>query len=109
MRLVQALSEVRVCQLKVSPSGNRAQVSACVHNKSKEAKRDQGIALRGLEQPVSVARPEAEPPTVLLEKRLKIPGELTPALGKGVRFGLELEGKTPQVFEAYADRFDLLQ
>ncbi len=109
-RLVQALSEVKVCQLRVNRgAGSRAQASACVFNTTKEAKSDLGIKLRGLEQAVSIDNPGAEPPTVSVERRLKIPGELPANGGKGLRFGWDLEGSSPVVFEAYADRYDLLQ
>jgi hypothetical protein len=109
-RLIQALNDVRVCDLRVTPSATgKAQVAACIHNVSKEARRDLGVKIRGLEHAVSVDRPLAEPPTVLTESIVSVPGELGPDTGRGLHFSVDLEAKTPTVFEAFADRYDLLR
>ena len=63
----------------------------------------------GLEQGVAVDSPLADPPTVLSESTLSIPGELAPDAGRGLHAPLDLEGKSPVAFEAFADRYDLLR
>jgi hypothetical protein len=108
-RLIQALSDVQVCQLKLGNEESKATGWACVHNRSKEPKRDIGIQIRGLEGAVAMDSPLSEPPTVLVENSIKVPGELFPDSGLGVRFELELGDKRPTEYEAYADRYDLLR
>lgn len=106
-RLIQALSDVRVCQLRQSPGGKSA--TACVFNASKETKRDQGLKVRGLEHIPPADSPLAEPPTVLTESAVKLPGELAPDSGRSLHFELDLAGQAPEVLESYADRYDLLR
>ncbi|MGC4089116.1 MAG: hypothetical protein QM756_14775 [Polyangiaceae bacterium] len=109
-RLIQALGDVRVCDLRVTPNASgKSQVAACVHNVGKEARRDLGVKLRGLEQVVATDSPLADPPTVLSETSLSIPGELAGDSGRGLQASIDLEGKAPTAFEAFADRFDLLR
>ncbi len=109
-RIIQALGDVRVCSLRVGAgAGPRHPVSACIHNVSKEAERDLGLKVRGLEHAVPVDSPLADPPTVLTEASVHIPGELAPDSGRGVHFELDLGTNTPEAFEAYADRYDLLR
>ena len=89
-RLIQSLSDVRVCDVRVTPSGNRGQVAACIHNLSKEARRDLGVKVRGLERAVATDSPLAEPPTVLTESIVNVPGELAPNTGRGLHFAIDL-------------------
>jgi hypothetical protein len=106
-RLIQALSDVRVCQLRQSPGSRSA--SACAFNASKELKQDQGVKIRGLERVPAIDSPLADPPTVLAETSLKIPGDLAPDTGRSLHFQLDLGGQTPEFLESYADRYDLLR
>jgi hypothetical protein len=106
-RLIQALSDVRVCQLRQSPGSKSA--SACAFNASKEPKRDQGVKIRGLEHVPAPDSPLADPPTVLSETAIRLPGELAPDSGRSLQFQLDLGGQTPELLEAYADRYDLLR
>jgi hypothetical protein len=108
-RLIQALSDVRPCRLKVSGTGDRRSVSACLFNASKESRRDLGIKLRGLEHAVLPDSPLAEPPSVAFESSVPVPGELAADSGRVVSFSVDLAGKSPEAFEAYADRYDLLR
>ncbi len=109
-RLIQALSDVRPCRVKINPgSGERRSGSACLFNASKEPRRDLGLKIRGLEHPVATDSPLADPPNVLVESTVAIPGELPPDSGRVVSFTLDLEGKRPEAYEAYADRYDLLR
>ncbi|HWA76260.1 MAG TPA: hypothetical protein VG937_28165 [Polyangiaceae bacterium] len=106
-RLIQALSDVRVCQLRQTPGSKNA--AACVFNSSKEVKRDLGIKIRGLEHVPAPESPTAEPPTVLVESAVKFPGELAPDSGRSLQFQFDLAGQNPELLEAYADRYDLLR
>lgn len=108
-RLIQALSDVRVCDVRVTARGGKADVAACIHNLGKEPRRDLGVKLRGLEHAVATDSPLAEPPTVLTETIVGVPGELAADTGRSLYFPLDLEGKSPLVFEAFADRQDLLR
>jgi hypothetical protein len=108
-RLIQALGDVRVCRLKVGSGSGEVRGSACVFNASKESKRDMGVKVRGLEHPVAAANPTADPPTVLVETSVRVPGELPPDSGRVLDFAVDLGGKTAEEFEAYADRYDLLR
>jgi hypothetical protein len=108
-RLIQAQADVRVCQLRVGAGSGARGASACVFNASKEAKRDWGVKLRALERAPAADSPLADPPTVLMEKAVKLPAELGPDSGRGIRFEVDLAGQKPEAFEAHADRYDLLR
>jgi hypothetical protein len=108
-RLLEALSDVRVCQLTL-PSSPSAAFQACVYNATKEPKDRLGLMLRALDAPVLSSRPVAEPPLILNEARFAVPG--TVAAESGVRvsgaFDFSNAEKPGQAFEALADRIDLL-
>lgn len=108
-RLLQALDETRVCQLRVQGSGGSREVSLCLHNVGKQPRTDLGIKLRGLDGVLSTADPNADPPTVLVEASVKVPGELAARSGRRLRFSLDTQGHTPVAYEAYADRYDLVR
>jgi hypothetical protein len=108
-RLIQALSEVRVCELRVTGGSARRRASACLFNTSKLPQKDLGLKIRGLEHGLDPTRPLAEPPTVLVETALPIPGELAPDSGRRVNVELDVGDANPERYEAVADRFDLLR
>ena len=108
-RLIQALSEVRVCELRVTGGSARRRASACLFNTSKLPLKDLGLKIRGLEHGLDLTRPLAEPPTVLVETALPIPGELAPDSGRRVSVELDVGDANPERYEAVADRFDLLR
>ncbi len=83
-------------------------VEACVFNAGNEPKQNLGIKLRGLEADVDHALPVEPPPTAIIEKAWNVPADLEPKSGVRVRAELDLEGKNPRAFEAFADRRDLL-
>ncbi|HET9952868.1 MAG TPA: hypothetical protein VFQ61_00110 [Polyangiaceae bacterium] len=108
-RLIQALGDVRVCQLRVSSGPGPARtVNACVHNTSKEPKKELGMKLRGLENAPDLGNPSADPPTVQFETTVHLPGELGAGAARTVRFPVDLGSAAPTIYEAYVDRFDLL-
>jgi hypothetical protein len=108
-RLIQALSEVRVCELRVTGGSARRRASACLFNTGKVPQKDLGLKIRGLEHGLDPMRPLAEPPTVLVEAALPIPGELAPDSGRRVSVELDVGDQAPERYEAVADRFDLLR
>jgi hypothetical protein len=109
-RLVQATSDVRVCNLHVEGGGATRRVSACVFNTSREARANVGIQVRALEHPVSHLTPIALPPTMLADAKWKVTESLAPSSGVQTQGTLDLAdgGLSADAFEAHADRFDLL-
>ena len=107
-RLLQAVSPVHVCSLKVSEYGDSRTASACVFNASKEPTRDLGLRLRALDGGELTENPSGAPPTVLAEATVPVPGTLAPDTGTRVNTELALAGAKPVSFEAFADRIDLL-
>ena len=108
-RLISALSEVRVCELQVTGGSAKRRASACLFNTGKVPQKDLGLKIRGLEQGLDPTRPLAEPPTVLVETAIGIPGELAPDTGRRVTVDLDVGDANPERYEAMADRLDLLR
>ncbi len=107
-RLLQATAEARVCRLDVADEAGGRSVRGCLFNASHEAKKDLGVKLRGLDQGVVPGDPVGAPPTLLVEQVLSVPGELAAETGVAFTGRLPSEG-TPVVWEAVADRVDLLR
>jgi len=107
-RLLQAVSEIRACALKVSEYGESRSASACVFNASKEPRKNLGLRLRALDAAGLSENPSGAPPNVLSEATLPVPGELLPDTGVRVTGDFNLSGTKPLAFEAFADRIDLL-
>jgi hypothetical protein len=105
-RLIDATREVRVCRLRPESTGK---VTGCLHNTSNEAKKDLGVKVRALAAPPDHERPTAEPPALLGETTLAIPGELAPQSGVVFQGRLAPSDGTPGAYEAVADRIDLLR
>jgi hypothetical protein len=107
-RLLVALNDARVCQLKVPQHGSDRAVSACIFNASREPKKNLGLKLRALAAPALHSNPTGTPPEVLSESSFKLPGELTPDTGKVASVSFSIGDVNPAAFEAFADRYDLL-
>jgi len=107
-RLLQAVSQVHVCALKVSEFGDSRSASACVFNASKEPQRDLGLRLCALDGGALTENPSGAPPTVLAEATVPVPGTLAPDTGTRINTDFVLSGAKPVAFEAFADRIDLL-
>jgi hypothetical protein len=107
-RLLQAVSDVHVCGLKVPEFGESRSVQACVFNASKEPKKSLGVRVRGLDAATLDENPSGQPPNVIAEATLAVPGELAPNTGVSVVGDFDLNGTKPLTFEAFADRIDLL-
>lgn len=108
MRILQALADVRVCQLQVAGTAAQRSVSACLYNASAQPQSELGVKLRGLDGPLSSRSPTAAPPTVLAEDAFKITGELGPRSGRAIRLTFHVGEHSPETYEAYADKYHLL-
>ncbi|HTQ05416.1 MAG TPA: hypothetical protein VMI54_16245, partial [Polyangiaceae bacterium] len=108
-RLLQATSDVRVCRLAVKQDASGANVSGCLFNTTTEAKKDLGVKLRGLDAPVAAADPVGNPPNLVVEQVLGVPGEIQAQSGVTVSARLPRLDAVPAAWEAIADRQDLLR
>lgn len=106
MRLLDIARDVRICRLRPESTGK---VSGCLHNTSAESKKELGVKVRALAAAPSLERPTAEPPALLGETILAIPGELAPKSGVVFSGRLSPTSETPGAYEAVADRIDLLR
>ena len=107
-RLLQAVSALHVCSLKVSEYGDSRSASACVFNAGKEPQQNLGLRLRALDGGALSENPSGAPPSVLAEATIPVPGTLPPDTGTRIKTDFELAGAKPAAFEAFADRIDLL-
>jgi hypothetical protein len=107
-RLLQAVSPVHVCALKVAEYGETRSASACVFNASKEPQATLGLRIRALDGGALSENPSGAPPNVLAEATIAVPGTLAPDTGTRVSAEFDLAGTKPVAFEAFADRIDLL-
>jgi hypothetical protein len=108
-RLLAATGEARVCRVSVEPSAGGRAVRGCLFNAAKEAKKELGVKLRGLDAAVLSSTPVAAPPNLLVEQVLSVPGELAAETGVTFSGRLPAEGGQPVAWEAVADRVDLLR
>jgi hypothetical protein len=108
-RLLQAISEVRVCRLNVRADVNGGEVSGCLFNTQGEPRKDLGVKLRGLDAPAVHGDPVGAPPNLLLEQILNVPGELAGQTGVTFKGRFASGSGAPSVWEAVADRADLLR
>lgn len=107
-RLLQAVSPVHVCNLKVAEFGDSRSASACVFNAGKDPQPTLGLRIRALDGGVLSENPSGPPPAVLAEATIAVPGTLAPDTGKRIDTDFDLGGTKPVTFEAFADRIDLL-
>lgn len=108
-RLLAATSELRVCRLAVQNEASSRTVRGCLFNASAETKKELGVKLRGLDSPVVSGTPVGAPPNLLVEQVLGVPGELATQTGFSFSARVSAEGGSPIVWEAMADRVDLLR
>ncbi len=110
-RLLDALAEIRVCNLTVTGSGPERKVEACVFNAT-DADRDQlGVQLVALDRSLAASRPLEQPPNILGDKKWPLPAALPAQSGVTVRVPIDLEtinALNAGAFEMSANRFDLL-
>jgi hypothetical protein len=105
-RLLDAQNDLRVCRLRPSSNGS---ASGCLFNAGSEPKKDLGVKLRALANAPSHEKPTAEPPQLLGENVLSVPGELAPDAGVTFKGAFPAATQNAGAFEAIADRVDLLR
>ena len=108
-RLIAATSDLRVCRLSVQNESGGRGVRGCLFNASTETRKDLGVKIRGLDAPVVSGTPVGAPPNLLVEQVLAVPGELPTQTGFAFSGRVPAEGGSPLVWEAIADRVDLLR
>ncbi|MBX3182330.1 MAG: hypothetical protein KIT72_09235 [Polyangiaceae bacterium] len=109
-RVLWASRPLRVCQLRVEPTGNPRAVQACVYNDEGAPRERLGLKLRALAGQVLSDSPVAAPPLVDAERVFTIDQPLAAGSGVEVRGMLPVDDPArPLVYEAFADRVDLLR
>jgi hypothetical protein len=108
-RLLQATAEVRVCRLAVKQDASGASLSGCLYNNAPAAKKELGLKLRGLDAPVLANDPVGNPPNLVAEPVLDVPGELAGQTGVTFTGRLGPLDVAPAAWEAIADRRDLVR
>ncbi|HEY3493115.1 MAG TPA: hypothetical protein VGK73_00460, partial [Polyangiaceae bacterium] len=108
-RLLQAISEVRVCRLNVREDTTGGDVSGCLFNTQPDARKDLGVKLRGLDAAVLPGDPVGAPPNLLNEQILAFPGELAGQTGATFKGRFAAGSGASVAWEAVADRLDLLR
>lgn len=111
-RLLAALADVRVCDLRVHGQQPRRHVEACVYNATDEDRDGVGLQLVALDRQLTPDRPLDTPPTLLGDRKWALPEALSAHSGMRVHTTLDLASMGAEdavAFEAHADRLDLLE
>ena len=107
-RLLQATAEVRVCRLSVKQDSSGVSLSGCLFNAATDPKKELGLKLRGLDAAVLASDPVGNPPNLVAEPVLDVPGELPGQTGLTFSGRLGPLDTAPAAWEAIADRRDLV-
>lgn len=111
-RLMAALAEIRVCEVRLTPQPSGKLLEACVYNATDQDRDRLGLQLVALDRALAPDRPVDTPPMLLGDRKWALPDSLPAHSGVLVRTSLDLEslGATDaQAFELHADRYDLLE
>lgn len=111
-RLMAALADVRVCDVRLADEGPRKRVEACVYNATDQDKDQVGLQLVALDRALAPDRPVDTPPVLLGDRRWPLPSALPAHSGVLVSTSLELTtlgAGEARAFELHAARFDLLE
>jgi hypothetical protein len=103
-RLMEALGELRTCQVQVSTSGTHRRAFACVYNTADTPRTPVQVLVRALDATVSLADPVGSPPQMLAESSAVLPGTLAPKSGTFAQVDVDfttLEG-APAAYEVVA-------
>jgi len=103
-RLMEALGEIRTCQVQVSTSGAHRRVFACVFNTADTPRTPVQFVVRALDATVSLADPVGNPPQMLAESSVALPGGLPAKSGVFAQVDVDF-GKldaTPAAYEVAA-------
>jgi hypothetical protein len=111
-RLMAALADIRVCDVRFHEDGPRKRVEACIYNATDQDRDQLGLQLVALDRALSPDRPVDTPPVLLGDRRWPLPTALPAHSGVLVSTSLDvanLGGADARAFELHADRFDLLE
>jgi hypothetical protein len=103
-RIMEALGEIRTCQVQVSTSGTHRRVFACVFNTTDSPRTPVQVLVRALDATVSLADPVGTPPQMLSESSVVIPGTLAPKAGVFAQVDVDFArlDATPAAYEVVA-------
>jgi hypothetical protein len=103
-RLLEALSELRMCQVQVSGNGSQRRVLACVFNTTDTPRTPVEVVVRALDATVSADDPVGAPPQILAEKSVILPGSIPAKSGVFSQIEVDFTGidRTPAAFETMA-------
>lgn len=103
-RLMETQAEIRMCRVQVSGSGAQRRVIACVFNSTDTPKTPVEVLVRALDATVSSSDPVGEPPNVISEKSVSLPGSLPAKAGVFAQIDLDFGSldQNPAAFEAAA-------
>ena len=110
-RVLQAVSDVRACRLRVAEHGPTRHFEACVFNASREPKQDLAVRINAFDGKVQHLYPTASPPVIVADATLRVPGELRAGDGITVSGQIDVSKASvpPAEFESFADRADLVR
>ena len=103
-RLLEALSELRMCQIQVAGSSSQRRVLACVFNTTDTPRTPVEVIVRALDATVSTADPVGAPPQIMAEKSAILPGSIPAKSGVFSQIDVDFSGldRPPAAFEAMA-------
>jgi len=103
-RLLEALSELRVCQVQVAGNGSQRRILACIYNGTDAPRTPVEVIVRALDATVSTADPVGAPPQILAEQSAILPGAIPAKSGVFAQIDLDFSGldRPPAAFESMA-------
>ena len=103
-RLMEAMGEIRTCQVQVSTNGVHRRVFACVFNTTDTPRTPVEVVVRSLDATVSLADPVGKPPQMLSENSVILPGTLAPKSGVFTQIDVDLPNldATAAAYETFA-------
>jgi len=91
-RLLEALSEIRMCQVQVAGNGAQRRVIGCVFNSSDTPRTPVEVVVRALDATVSAADPVGAPPQIIAEKSVILPGAIAAKAGVFAQIDVDFSG-----------------
>ena len=103
-RLLEALAEVRMCQVQVAGAGSQRRVLGCVFNTADTPRTPVEVVVRALDATVSTADPVGAPPQIIAEKSVILPGSLPAKSGLFAQVDVDFSAldRPPAAFETIA-------
>ncbi len=103
-RLMEAMGEIRTCQVQVSTSGAHRRVFACVFNTADTPRTPVEVVVRALDATVSLADPVGNPPQILSESSVIVPGTIAAKAGVFTQIDVDFPNleTTPAAYETVA-------